>query len=145
MERDLALNIFQNKYYHDDEYILYLHYFDFKYFNNLITKFSKNNNEERKETNKLRGILLDINKIGEKINTLKFEISKMNNKEILNLKQSMTQINVTFAILENNLFEAQTDELFNRMLRNSNSKNNSLDKTNIFGRSLINKLTKEIK
>ncbi len=136
------MNLFNYKNYHDDEYIEYLHYFNFKYFKDYIAKFSKNNNEERKETNKLRGVLLDVQKIGDKINTIKFEINKLNNKDIIFLKQSMTQINTIFAILENNLFEAQTDEIFKTFLKGQQKP--GVDKISLFGKGLLSKTTKEL-
>jgi hypothetical protein len=56
------------------------------------------------------------------------------------LKHSMTQINTIFATLENNLFEAQTDEIINTFIKNQQTtkpvNNSSL---NIFGKGLLSK------
>jgi hypothetical protein len=124
LDKELAKNIFQNKKYYDDEYIEYLFYFNYKYFKSLIYKFMKNQNEERKETNKLRGVLLDIMKVGEKTNVLKFEMGLLKNKNINYLKQIIAIVNTTFAILENNLFDAQADEIVNKLIKSSNAKGN---------------------
>jgi hypothetical protein len=122
LDKELAKNIFQNKKYYDDEYIEYLFYFNYKYFKTLIYKFMKNQNEERKEANKLRGVLLDIMKVGEKMNVFKFELGLLKHKNITYLKQIMGIVNTTFAILENNLFDAQTDELVNKLMKNTNGR-----------------------
>ena len=105
----------------------------------MIAKFSKNNNEERKETNKLRSILLDTQKINEKVNSLKPYLNKFNNKEIMFLKHSMTQINTIFATLENNLFEAQTEEIINTFIKNQQPTKPANNSLNIFGKGLLSK------
>jgi hypothetical protein len=85
---------------------------------------------------------LDVQKIGEKINTIKFEINKLSNRDIIFLKQSMTQINTIFAILENNLFEAQTDEIFKTFFKSQQKP--VVDNINMFGKGMLSKAAKDV-
>jgi len=131
IEKELAKNIFPKRYYYDDEYFEYLYYFRYKYFKSIISRFIKNNNEERKEMNKLRGVLTDIQKIHEKFNVLKFNLKNIPNKNLSILSSGISTINTTFAILENNLLDAQTKEIYKRMWINPNNKEtSSLQKQN---------------
>ncbi len=125
IDKELAKNIFPKRNYYDDEYFEYLYYFKYKYFKSIISRFIKNNNEERKEMNKLRGVLTDIQKIHEKFNVLKFNLRNIPKKNLSVLSSGISTINTTFAILENNLLDAQTKEIYKRMWVSTNNKDSS--------------------
>lgn len=139
IDKELAKNIFPKRNYYDDEYFEYLYYFKYKYFKSIITNFVKNNNEERKEMNKLRGVLMDIQKIHAKFNILKFNLKNIPKKSLSVLSSGISTINTTFAILENNLLDAQTKEIFKKIMITTNKDNSSIQKTRQVP-SLMNKI-----
>lgn len=124
IDKELAKNIFPKRDYYDDEYFEFLFYFNYKYFKTLIAKFVKNTNEIRREMNKLRGVLTDVQKINEKLNILKLNLKNIEKKNMRILSNGISSINTIFAILENNLLDAQTkDYLKNKMMNNYSASN----------------------
>jgi hypothetical protein len=115
IDKDLARNIFPKKNYYDDDYFEFLYYFNYKFFKSLIMHFTKLTGEMKKDMNKLKSIYSDFLKISEKFKKLKFDIKNNMFKKKGQLEvvtYGITSINTIFAIYENNLNDAQTNEIF---------------------------------
>jgi hypothetical protein len=69
--------------------------------------------------NKLRGILLDLQRTQEKFNHIKYCIKNIPSRRLQALSSGISTVNVTLATLENHLIEAQTAELIKKLLVNN--------------------------
>jgi hypothetical protein len=121
IDKDLAKNIFPRRNYYDDEYFEFLYYFNYKYFKAIFAKFTKGNGEVRREMNKLRGVLNDINKVNEKFNKIKQVLINISKKNLTTLNNGISTMNSIFAILENNLLDAENQEFFKKIMLNTSS------------------------
>lgn len=121
IDRDVAKNIFPKKNYYDDDDYKFMFYYNFKYFKNIITHFTKMTNEIKKDMNKLRGVYMDFLKINEKFKRLKIYLKthKFTQEEINTLAYGVTHINTFFAGLENILDDAQSKELYDKITKQS--------------------------
>ncbi len=112
----MAKNIFPKRNYYDDEYFEFLYYFNFKHFKTIFSKFNKGNGEIRREMNKMRGVLKDINKVNEKFNKLKQGLINISQKNLVSLNNGISTMNNVFAILENNILDAENQEFFKKIM-----------------------------
>lgn len=112
---DLAKKIFPQKNYYEDEYFLFLHYFDYNTFGGLLKNNKEGSYDQRKEMNKLRGVLIDIEKINKKIINMKFILRNINLTNIEMLEFCINNINSTFAIFEKNLMDKRSTEELNKV------------------------------
>lgn len=145
IDKELARNIFPKRNYYDNEFFEFLFYFKFKYFRTLLAKFTKNTGQVRREMNKLRGVLNDIKKIHEKFGDLKFKLKNIPSKNMSVLSNGINSINTIFAVLENNLLDAQTKELFRKIMIGTTSaankgKHSSTYQKDDMNNNLINRL-----
>lgn len=113
---DLAKNIFPRKHYYDNEYFEFLHHFHFTNFGSLLRNNNKEDLEERKEMNKLRGVLTDLEKITKKFYSMKFLLRNLDFSEFELLEFSINNINTSFAVLEKNLLDAQNKEELKKIM-----------------------------
>ncbi len=107
---ELAKNLFPKKNFYDDEYFEFLYYFHFENFGSLLKNSNKENIEERKEMNKLRGVLTDLEKISKKFYNMKFLLRNLEFNDFELLEFCINNINVSFAVLEKYLLDAQNKE-----------------------------------
>lgn len=132
IDKDLAKNIFPKRNYYDDEYFEFLYYFDYRYFKTLITKFTKGTGEVRREMNKLRGVLIDITKVREKFNKLKEVLINIPKHNLKTLNNGISTINGIFAILENNLLDAESKEFFKKIMLTTSNQNHKGNNTSTY-------------
>lgn len=133
---ELAKNIFPKKNFYDDEYFEFLYYFHFENFGSLLNNNTKENVEERKEMNKLRGVLTDLDKISKKFYNMKFLLRNLDFNDFELLEFCINNINVSFAVLEKHLLEAQSKEEIKKIMFNAGPKEDA---------NFMNKIASELK
>lgn len=96
--------------------------------------------------NKLRAVLIDVTKVREKFNKLKEVLINIPKSNLKTLNNGISTMNSIFAILENNLLDAESKEFFKKIMLSTSSqqkkgKNTSTyQKQNENDNKIINKL-----
>ena len=92
---------------------VYIYYFRYKYFKDLINYFDKSKDENKSDINKLRGIYIDVLKAYEKFKILKNNMEKIELKEnqLNSMVFGISNINLYFAKMEENLINEHKREI----------------------------------
>ena len=120
IDKNISQNLFIKDSYYEDDYFECIYYFRYKYFKELIAYFDKNN---KKDTNKLRGVYINFLKINEKFKILKNYLRNTEFKEnqIKAMSFGISSINMYFARLEELLNNEHIKEI-NDKLNKKNQK-----------------------
>ena len=126
IDKNIAKNLFGKDSYYEEDYFECIYYFRYKYFKEIISYFDKNNNEMKKDTNKLRGVYIDFLKINEKFKILKNNLRNTEFKEsqVNAMSFGISNINMYFSRLEEKLNNEHIKEI-NDKLNKKNQKGKS--------------------
>ena len=126
IDKNIAKNLFGKDSYYEEDYFECIYYFRYKYFKEIISYFDKNNNEMKRDTNKLRGVYIDFLKINEKFKILKNNLRNTEFKEsqVNAMSFGISNINMYFSRLEEKLNNEHIKEI-NDKLNKKNQKGKS--------------------
>ena len=129
IDKNISQNLFIKDSYYEDDYFECIYYFRYKYFKELIAYFDKNN---KKDTNKLRGVYINFLKINEKFKILKTHLRNTEFKEnqIKAMSFGISSINMYFARLEELLNNEHIKEINDKLnKKNQKGKNRVYNNT----------------
>ena len=117
IENEVAKKLFPHQNYYNEEYFMYLHHFNYDYFNKVIDKFSYKNKAKSKEIEQFNRILTEIKRTNDKFSLLKPRLNSIDLKSNKVILDSFQFINYIFALGENSLTEELNKEIISKIAK----------------------------